>query len=139
MPENFDNKRRTVVDGDRSFVIIGQTFTIKRRVRPDTLGLLSAIDAATGIAESLIAIDEMIVAMLVKADQPRWTLAREFEDEDGEQMIELDDMQHIIEWAVEKLTDRPLERPESSSDGSSTTAETSTAPALSMAAHLLGS
>lgn len=112
MPQNFDQDRRPVVaDADREFSILGQTFTIRKRVRPEVLGQLDKVNAEKSIDQNIGLIDKILKETLVERDRARWDELRARDDDDA---IELGDMQKIIEWAVEKLTDRPLDNATSS-------------------------
>lgn len=115
-PKNFDAQRIVVADENRQFQISGQLFTIKRRVRPEVLGILSHLgDDETDISAKIELIDSGILQILVTDDQPRWTQLRASEDDD---LLDFVDLRNVLNWAIEVLTSRPLESVASSGNGS---------------------
>lgn len=136
--QDFDAQRRTV-DPDRAFKILGQTFEIKRRVRPEVLKNLKNLQDSENIVSSVDAIDSQIRLLLKGSDVARWDALRAQDDEDGENLLTVDDLADVMNWALSKVTDRPLGSPASSQPSSTTTAPTSPAASPSPGVPLLAS
>jgi hypothetical protein len=119
VPEDFD--AAPGVAADRQFKLGGQVYTIRRKVRPEVLSMLEHVGDGDTTQDTVDRLDSLIRAVLVKSDVPRWTQAREYDDEDGEQTIGLDDLNRVIQWSIERLVSRPLGQPASSGDSPSTT------------------
>lgn len=123
MPTNLDQERRPLVaDDNRQFTILGQSFTIRKRVRPEVLGMLEHLGSTLTVDENIREIDEIVRQVLVPDDRPKWDLMRASDDD--ETILELSDMQKVINWAMERLTDRPLAQSTSSPVSSPPTVQT---------------
>lgn len=128
MPKNFDATRRPVaVDDERTFIIQGNQFMIRERAKPELLAVLEEISTDKKAVENISTIDYVIEQALVESDIPRWRDARANEAGD---VLELSDLQEIVNWAMEILTQRPLDNAPSSGGTSETTVPTSPAPAF---------
>lgn len=123
MPTNLDQERRPLVaDDNRQFTILGQSFTVRKRVRPEVLGMLEHLGSKLTVDENIAQIDEIVRQVLVPDDRAKWDLMRASDDEDL--ILELSDMQSVINWAMERLTDRPLAQSTSSPVSSPPIAQT---------------
>lgn len=113
MPTNLDQERRPLVaDDQRQFTILGQSFTVRKRVRPEVLGMLEHLGSALTVDQNISEIDEIVRQVLIPEDRAKWDLMRASDDDDS--ILELSDMQSVVNWAMERLTDRPLEQSTSS-------------------------
>lgn len=119
---NFDEERRPVArPEDRSFIIAGQQFTVRERVRPEVLSRVDDLSTDKSGTENIRTSDQIIIDCLLPEDAARWHEARA----DETNIIEIDDMQRIANWALEVLTDRPLDESEPSLGISENTEPTS--------------
>lgn len=122
--QNFD--RPATPDEERQFQAGGQTFTIRKRVRPESLAALDGASLEGSIQENVDAIDALIQQFLVKGDRDRWVAARA-QDDDDDLIIGLDEMKAISDWAIAVLSNRPLDSSASSGVSGSTAVEPSPA------------
>lgn len=131
--KNFDAPVHDVVvaDEDRQFEVGGQVFKIRRRLRAGLLEeILHLNEGTTG--DKVRGFREAMEQLIVKSDHERWNSA--LEDDDDDTLISFDQMSEILNWALETVSDRPLENAESSSDSSTTTEQPSREPISSLAA-----
>jgi hypothetical protein len=115
-PPNFDD----LLTSERTFVVRGQTFTW-RDVRPE---ILTAFQNENGDEEKKTVWeqqDDQILEFLVVEDHERWKNLRAREEDP----ITLAQFNAILEYLVEKQTDRPTETPSPSATGRGRTAASS--------------
>lgn len=124
-----------VVDTDRQFKIAGQTYTVRKRVRPEVLAMLGEFEADSTFKHTIEQLDAMILATLTRESAERWHAMRTSDDdEDGEGTVDLEGMNAVLEFAIEAVTNRPLGSAGSSTTGIEPTAATSPVPSSSLAA-----
>lgn len=109
--KDFDQKRKERAERDRSFTIGGETFEVRVGVRPEVLSIYDDITTETSAADTIKVIDEIITSMLVTADGERYQALRQREEDP----ITLEDLQDLMEWLLEKETDRTPTQPSSPS------------------------
>lgn len=115
MPENFDTKRATRINKDRSFILGGQTLQYRASVQPEVFIEWSTVKVGGTDADSLPILDKLVTEMLVPESVTIWNELRKVADDYA---LSLEDITDVIEWLAEMQTGRPTEQPSASADGS---------------------
>ncbi len=123
MPRNYDEMRQAE---DRSFVINGETFTLKR-VKPDVLNNIVALAKELPDEAPYSELYEFFQKQLLQlvdfsnGDMARWEKARD----DLANPITYGEMQDLSRWATEVVTGLPSMPPTPSSPGARTSGSSS--------------
>ncbi len=123
MPRNYDEMRQAE---DRSFVINGETFTLKR-VKPDVLNdiveMAKALPEEAPYSELYEFFQKQLLALVdfSNGDMARWEKARD----DLSNPITYGEMQDLSRWATEVVTGLPTMPPTPSSPGARTSGSSS--------------
>ena len=120
---NFDTGRSRIEPSQ--FTIGGETYTLRRRIRPEVLIQWDDFDATIETAEMITLIDTMMCRMLIPTDGDRWLEHRQVDDE-SDRVLSIGDLLELMPWIVEQVTGRPSESPSSSPELSSVDGTTST-------------
>lgn len=99
-----------------TFRLGGETFTIRRKVRPEAFTAYTNMDENDPDAsKSLSVIDDMLLAIIVPGDQQKYIEVREYNGDDEDRVVGLEDLMDVVLWCVEEVTGRPPTQPSSSS------------------------
>lgn len=106
--KDFDAEAVKVIatDAERTFKVSGETFMLRKRIRPETLGVITLLGEGA-VAEQIMSLEEVMQHVLTAESIPRWRTLRESDDED--RMIDFETMASIAGWAVGVVLGRPLE------------------------------
>lgn len=107
----------------RTFRFCGETFVMKKAVKPETLAIRDDIDENAPVSTAMAALDDLFLSM-VEPDgdaEARYRAVRELPDGLG-----IADMNEIIDYLVEKQTGRPPTQPSASSPSPGRTGTRST-------------
>jgi hypothetical protein len=130
---NFDEGRhaRRRTEEERTFVLHGETFVLRAAVRPEVLNAFDLISDASGVTETMKALDEMFVDLIDDRDgaADRYATIRA----DDTDPITLEDLDDVVKWMIEVVTGRPTSSPSGSTDGREATGTTSTVDSSSQA------
>lgn len=125
MPKDFDKERSANLtpESERQCVIGGETFTIRAKVRPEVLapylGMIGGLASDMSEDEAITLLDTLMGNLVVPGEAEKWARVRE--NSDPEQALSVDDMQAVIQWAIQVATGRPTEPSSPSVDGSAMT------------------
>lgn len=121
--KDFDADRRAGIKpaSERTFQLGGEVFVLKATAHPSVMARFDQVDTDKP-GETINLIDETIEDLLVAPGPELWRKVRAVkadpgEVSDGRFTITLEDMNGLVEWMLEVLSDRPTERPAPSSDG----------------------
>lgn len=96
------------------FVLHGETFTLRRAVKPEKLVRFEEMEeAGMKASEKLAMIDEAMFDLLAPADHDKWRAIRSDETEDA---VPLGTLAEVIKWSMGAVSGRPPTQPESSSE-----------------------
>lgn len=149
--KNFDNERRpvTLTDEEMRFTLGGETFTRRDKVRPEGAAMIADSDFEPAAHAVIDMMEKGILEFVLPEDADRWNALRgkewprEFDAEKGEWIdvpdpyaelreqgrrnaLELWLLQSVARWLLEVETRLPTTRPSASTDGPSSTAQSST-------------
>jgi hypothetical protein len=104
--KDFDAQAKVVAEDDaRTFMISGETFVLRKRIRPELLAQITGL--SDGEISDRIAGMDNVLRLLIRADcVERWDALRASDDDD--KIVEFDVLAEIMGWAVGVLMDRPL-------------------------------
>jgi hypothetical protein len=124
--KDFDQERaiRTAPSEDeRTFVLAGESFTIRASVRADTLAHASDVTADSKVSDDVAAFDALIEGFLEEHDRPRYRLLRARETDP----VTFDDLMEVAAWMVSVNSGRPTQQASPSTAGPERTGTTLTA------------
>lgn len=111
--QDFDaNKPPALPDDERAFRAGGQTFTLRKRVRPEALSAMLSLGDGE-IAQRVSAIDSVMRLVIRRDDIARWDALRA--DDNDDTLIDFGQLSEILTWAIGVVMNRPLENASSSS------------------------
>jgi len=113
--QNFDVERDARLEGERTFVIGGETFTYKPAVAPEALVAWADMNADTPEADAIRIMDETVVAFLEAGQEEKWATVR---NPALSNPLTANDILGVIKWLVEEQTSRPTMPSSASSPGS---------------------
>lgn len=125
MPRNYDQARDSE---DHSFVIRGETFTLKRARPEDLAALIDAEEARTGkekFSDAFAFAETRLLSLLDDSNGAvdRWQKIRA----DEANPVTFGEVMDLSNWAVTELTRLPTMQPSPSAAGPANTARTSKA------------
>lgn len=132
--KDFDAERRSWSVADRTFILGGETFVARERLRPETLAEFEAEtvllpDEERTLHRLLAATDQAFLAMVEGGDdesagsaRTRYLALRA----DPEAPVDLDLLGEVTRWLFEQHTGRPTEPSSPSGTGRDGTSTTST-------------
>lgn len=116
---DFDTERAPEAGSDprvaATFTIGGQTFSIRRKVRPEVFGSYEGMSGDENAHETTAIMDALMLGCLIPEDCDRWLEARRSEDPAA--AIDFSDLVGVVPWVIEKVLSRPLAAASSSSPG----------------------
>ncbi len=132
--KNFDTdrKKRQRTKEQRTFQVCGETFVMKKAIRPEALAAFDDLTEDASLRESMEIIDGMFLTLIEKDDdaEARYRAVREQEDDP----LSIDDIREMIDWMVEESSGRPTGSPSVSTGGREPTGTSSTDESSSLAA-----
>lgn len=136
--KNFDKEweDRRAVEA-RTFQIGGETFVLKKAVKPELFDEMQDVPDGASIAQTYGIIDEQFKSMIEDGDGEagtRYDALREKPDELG-----VRDLREVIDWMVEELTGRPPTSQPDSPPSRGRTATRSTGGSSSRGLRVAGS
>lgn len=130
--KNFDKEwegRRS--EDARTFTVGGETFVLKKAVKPELFDQMQDVDPDASISETYVLIDNQFKSMIEDGDGEagaRYDALRAKPDELG-----VRDLREVIDWMVEELTGRAPTLPQDSQPSRGRTGTRSTAGSSSRA------
>jgi hypothetical protein len=128
MPKDFDaTRKRALLPEQREFVIGGETFRVKGRVRPEAIAPFDLIEDENSPTRILEIVDGIIIDLIESENDAagRWHQVRAVTDEN--ELISLEDLMELVQWMIEVVAARPTSQPGGSSPGPGATGTSSTA------------
>jgi hypothetical protein len=107
---DFDQERRE--KPVKTFQLAGETFTLRRSVRPEALIQFEDLPEDATARQSLQVIDDAVNELIVPDDHTKWSEIRAIEDE--ESAVGLDTLLELIKWCIGQVTGRNPTQPSSS-------------------------
>jgi hypothetical protein len=129
--KDFDSEwaERRSVDA-RSFKFCGETFVMRKAIKPETMAIRDTITEDSPMEESMAALDDLFLSMIEHGEdaEARYRALRDADDELG-----IRDISDVLDWMIEQQTGRPPTSRGASMDGHSRTGTPSTAASSSRA------
>jgi hypothetical protein len=122
MAKNFDQEwesRRAVEN--RTFVICGETFVLKKAIRPELFDQMQDTPEGGDIADTFAVIDDQFLSMIEDGEEGQDAAQRYRALRAQPDALGVRDLREVIDWMVEEATGRP---PTSQSDLPRTPART---------------
>ena len=129
--KNFDEGRRSRQRSqeERTFVLGGEQFVVRRTIRPDDVAAfdqLGALGPNPPITEVMQLIDELFKTLIERGDDSHARYDRIRAVDEGEDVIDTETLREVVEWMIEVATGRPIPKPSDSTPGGSPPATSST-------------
>lgn len=131
--KDFDAEAVKVIatDAERTFRVSGETFMLRKRIRPETLGAITLLGEGE-VTEQIGNLEQVMQSVLTAESLPRWRDLRASDDED--RIVDFEQMASIAGWAVGVVLGRPLESASSSPTQPTMSAEPSPVASSPLAA-----
>lgn len=107
---DFDAERRE--KPTKEFVLGGETFTLRRTIRPEVMTDFEDLDPTTPAVETMKIVDRLIQAFILPEQADTWDRVRA--SDDPENAVGLDDLMDVTKWCIGEVTGRNPTQPSSS-------------------------
>lgn len=123
--KNFDDDRKLVPfdEEERRFVLGGETFTVKPRVRPEVLIPWAKVTTESSMEDDVANVDATLKGLLEPESLDRFEQLRARETDPVAYL----DLVAVLRWAVEVTAGRPTKQPSNSGSGDGKNGTDSTA------------